>query len=239
VKKKLYIRITFVMFILGIMIAVQYNTVQKPTERDTRDIWAIKEELANEKDRHSALLAEIQSLNEVIKKYETDEAQNPELILKETVNDLKTQAGLTNVVGPGLILRIEPAMELMEMGYEIKEISPDLLIQLTNDIFMNKGTQIVIDGNRIVQTSAIRDINGQTTINRTPIGKPPIEIQVGTSTLEHAKMLHNYLLASSFNDSFYLENLKLVVEEPTNRLSITLYEGELTNNYLTEAVKGD
>lgn len=227
------------MFILGIMIAVQYNTVQKPTERDTRDIWAIREELADEKERHSALLAEIQSLNEVIKKYETDDVQSPELILTETVDNLRMQAGLTNIVGPGLVLRVEPAEELVKMGYEIEEISPDLLIQLANDIFMNNGTHIVIDGNRIIQITAIRDINGQTTVNRKPLTKPPLEIQVGTSTFEHAKKLYNYLLASSFNDSFYLENLKLVVEEPTNRLNITSYDGELTNDYLTEEVKGE
>ena len=31
------------------MVAVQYNTVKKPEVRDTRDVWAIRQELAAEK----------------------------------------------------------------------------------------------------------------------------------------------------------------------------------------------
>ena len=50
------------------------------------------------------------------------------------MNRLKLQAGLTEVIGPGVVLRVEPAPELIEMGYEIKEISPDLLTQLLNTL---------------------------------------------------------------------------------------------------------
>lgn len=42
-------RITIVLFIIGIMMAVLYNTVQQPVERDTRDVWEIREELSQEK----------------------------------------------------------------------------------------------------------------------------------------------------------------------------------------------
>lgn len=237
-KKKLYIRITCIMFILGIMIAVQYNTVQHPKERDTRDIWAIREELVEEKERHSALLEEIRSLNEVIEKYEANQLQSPKTILQETVDDLKKQAGLTNIIGPGLVVRVEPATESVALGIPIEEISPDLLNQLINDIFMYNGVHIEIDGNRIVQTSAIRAINGQTTVNSRGLHKPPFNIYVGTSTFNHAQKLYNYLLASSLNDSFYLENCKLVIDEPIKRLSISAYNGKLMNNYLIED-KGD
>lgn len=239
VKPKLYLRITAIMFIIGAMIAVQYNTIQKPTERDTRDIWTIREELAKEKVRHSALLTEISTLNEVVAKYETNVAESPELILASTVEGLRQQAGLTDIVGPGLIIRIEPAPEAIEMGFNITEVSPDILMQLVNDVFMYNGVNVDINGNRIVHTTAIRDINGQTTVNARPIGKPPLEILVGTSTFENAQKLYNYLLSSSLNDSFYLENYYLIVEEPTRKLRLNAYEGELKNSYLTEQHKGE
>ena len=48
-KKTVYIRFTLILLVVGFMLAVQYNTVQNPETRDTRDIWAIRQELAKEK----------------------------------------------------------------------------------------------------------------------------------------------------------------------------------------------
>lgn len=47
--KKIVAKITIVSTIVGLMIAVQYNTMQQPTARDTRDIWEIRQELSEEK----------------------------------------------------------------------------------------------------------------------------------------------------------------------------------------------
>ncbi len=47
--RKVVTRITIVSFIVGIMIAVQYNTVKEPSERDTRDTWELRQELSEEK----------------------------------------------------------------------------------------------------------------------------------------------------------------------------------------------
>lgn len=238
-KRNMYTRITIVLFIIGLMMAVQYNTIRKPAERDTRDIWAIREELSEEKKQHSALLAEIRSLDDVVNRYEQSEETNMQAVLNETVESLKQQAGLTDVTGPGVILRIELAPELVAMGYEIEEISPDLLIQLTNSLFKYSATNVAIDGNRIVHTTAIRDINGETTVNSVPLSSPPFEIHVGTNSYKDAKKMYNSLQASTFIDSFYLDNYNLIIEEPTYELTIPAFENSLTNDYLTEAKKGE
>lgn len=227
------------LFIIGLMIAVQYNTIKQPAERDTRDIWAIREELAEEKQRHSALLAEIRSLNEVVGRYEQSEKANLQSALNETLNRLKLQAGLKEITGPGVILRVEPAPELVEMGYEIKEISPDLLTQLLNALFKNNAASVSIDGNRVVQTTAIRDINGKTTVNSVPLSSPPFEIYVGTSSIKEAQKMYNSLQASTFIDSFYLDNFNLMIEEPTDHLTLPAFDQPLTNDYLTEVEKGE
>lgn len=235
----MYTRITIVLFIIGLMIAVQYNTMQKPAERDTRDIWAIREELAQEKQRHSTLLAEIRSLQEVVGRYEQSEKVNQQAALTETFNRLKLQAGLTEVKGPGVILQVEPAAELIAMGYEIKEISPDLLTQLLNELFKNDATSVSIDGNRVVQTTAIRDINGRTTVNSLPLSSSSFVIYVGTSDFKAAQKMYNSLQASTFIDSFYLDNYKLGIGEPIEHLQIPAFDQPLTNDYLAEVKKGD
>ena len=42
-------KFAIVLLIVGFMIAIQYNTMKSPEERDTRDIWAIRHELSTEK----------------------------------------------------------------------------------------------------------------------------------------------------------------------------------------------
>jgi len=51
--------------------------------------------------------------------------------------------------------------------------------------------------------------------------------------------LYNSLQASTFVDSFYLDNFNLVIEEPTEQLQIPAFDQPLTNDYLAEVKKGD
>lgn len=236
---KIVTRITIVSFIVGFMIAVQYNTIQKPTQRDTRDIWEIRQELSEEKKRHSELLSEILSLNGVVKKYEDSNTNNQGQALKETVDDLRKQAGLSPVSGPGIVLNISPSTESIEFGYDVEQIPPDLLIRLVNEIYRFNGLYIEIDGQRLVQTTAIRDINGATTVNSKPISKTDVEIRVITESYEKSEKLYSYLYASSFRDDFYVDNLNLVINKAQKNISISGFDGNLTNTFLKEKNKGD
>ncbi|RKQ19860.1 DUF881 domain-containing protein [Lysinibacillus endophyticus] len=221
------------------MIAVQYNTIQNPAERDTRDLWEIRQELSEEKKRHSELLSEIVSLKSIVNEYENDDKDNQAQILKNTVEDLKIRAGLEAVSGPGVILKIEPAMELVALGLEVESIPPDLLIRLVNEIYRYHGIYIEIDGQRLVHTSAIRDINGKTTINGFAINKSNVEIRVITESYEKAEKLYGYLYASTFSDDFYLDNLHLIINKPVTKLTIQEYDGKLSNTFLVENNKGE
>lgn len=237
--KKIVARITIVSFIVGVMIAVQYNTVQNPTARDTRDVWAIRQELSEEKKQHSELLSEIATLTNHIKEYEKNDTESQAVLLKNTVEDLKKHVGLSSVSGPGVTLNISPAAELIQFGYTIEPISPNLLIRLVNEIYRYDGLYIEIDGQRLIHTTAIRDINGITTVNSVPINNMNVEIKIITDSFEKAEKLYGYLYASSFRDDFYLDNLNLVINEAQTNITITEFDGKLSNKYLVENEKGD
>lgn len=49
--------------------------------------------------------------------------------------------------------------------------------------------------------------------------------------------MYNSLQASTFIDSFYLDNYNLVIEEPIDQLQIPAFDQPLTNDYLTEVKK--
>lgn len=234
----MYIHITIISFIIGLMLAVQYNTVQNPKKQETIDVWEIRQDLSDEQKRHSQLLTEIRQAQDTIRKYEDEELDNPEAILTQTVDQLKEIAGVKAVTGTGLVLTISPSLEAVEYGYEIKEISPSLLIRLVNDIYRYKGQYVEIGGQRLIYSSAIRDINGKTTVGSVPLGKTAIEIKVITATEEEAGKLYNHLMASTFIDEFFIDNMMLQVGQPQAAITIKATDVEISHNYLTE-YKGD
>jgi len=236
---KVVTRITIVSFIVGLMIAIQYNTVKEPAERDTRDAWELRQALTQEKSRHSQLLSEILTLNEVINKYKSADTENQGDILQSTVEQLKQKAGLSKVSGPGLIVTISPAMELVQSGFPIEPVSPELLYRLVNEINRFGGLYVEIDGQRVVHTTAIRDINGATTVNGIPISETSIKIKVITESLEKAEKLNNYLNISSFKDAFYIDNLNLEIGNAEKKVTVSEYDGTLSNEYLIVQNKGE
>lgn len=237
-KKKTTFHITVISMIIGFMLAVQYNTVRNPETVESTDIWEIRQSVADEKKLHSTLLEEIRVTQEVVQQYEDESATNPEAILAETVNQLKKTVGLNEVTGPGVMLNIGPAQELIDFGYEIKEIPPSLLIRLVNDIYRYNGKFVEIAGQRLTSFSAIRDINGQTTVNSVPIGRVNIDIKIVTESEEHATKLYNHLLASSFMDEFYIDNMALTAELPTTLITILGVNQIVDSEYLKEG-KGE
>lgn len=234
-RKKIFSRFSVILFIIGLMMAVQYNTINEPDSRDTRDVWEIRQELSKEKQLRSELLSEIGQMDDTLKKYEATSKESPEQALKETVTELRSQAGLTEAKGPGIVVSIEPSPEAIAFGQDIQGISPDLLIRFVNSINSFKNLEISIDGQRLVNTTAIRDINGNTTVNTKPVQTPPFAVKIVAGTMEDTEKLYNYLLSSPLMDDFYIDDLTVTVTEPKDQVVVEAYDGEISNQYLKEA----
>ena len=69
-KKK--ISMTVITLIIGFMTAIQFQTVNEPVIRDTRDTSQLREDLVKEKELYLSLVREIRSNDERIEKYETE-----------------------------------------------------------------------------------------------------------------------------------------------------------------------
>ncbi|HSP20770.1 MAG TPA: DUF881 domain-containing protein [Planococcus sp. (in: firmicutes)] len=234
-KRIISFRFSLILFIIGLMTAIQYNTLNEPNSRDTRDVWEVRQELSREKQLYSELLSEIGQLSETLSKYEDAADQSPEQALVETVGDLRKAAGLTEAAGPGIEVSIEPSPEAVALGQNIEGIAPDLLIRFVNEINRFNGLYVSIDGNRIVNTTAIRDINGKTTVNTVPIQTPPFNIKIVANSMEDTETLYNHLLSSPLRDDFYIDDLIVEVSEPTAELAIEAYDKEIDYNLLEEA----
>lgn len=207
------------------MVAIQFQTVKEPVVRDTRDMWQIRDDLLKEKELHSKLLKEIRSNEEKLSLYETERIQSKERALRETLDELKMQVGLTEVSGPGILISIEPVLEEIMLGKPVPTISPDLLKRLINELNRFGALYISIDGQRIINTSVIRDINNETKIDGFSLKKLPIEIKILTETIEVAEKLYNRMQASeSAEDLFRFDNLRVNVMKPTQKIIIPAYQ---------------
>ncbi|TWT28106.1 DUF881 domain-containing protein [Planomicrobium sp. CPCC 101110] len=234
-RKKIFSRFSIILFVIGLMMAVQYNTINEPDSRDTRDVWEIRQELSVEKQLHSELLSEISQMDSTLEKYEAASEASPEQALKETVEELRSLAGLTEAAGPGIEVSIEPSPEAVALGQNIEGISPDLLIRFVNSVNSFNNLEVSIDGNRLVNTSAIRDINGKTTVNANPIQTPPFTAKIVAGSTEDAEKLYNYLLSSPLLDDFYIDDLVVTVSEPKDDMVVEAYDGEISYQHLKEA----
>lgn len=233
------LKLTIFLLVIGFLIAIQYNTVQKPAERDTRDTWAIRNELSNERKIHSELLKEINRLEKTLEQYESLTNESAELVLQETVDTLRSQFGLTEIEGPGLMIEVKPAPESIAYGKEIHHISPDLLTRFINELNRVKWTALEIDGKRYTSLSSIRDINGHTTVNGENVRTPPFFIKIITETIQDSEQVYNRLHASLIHDDFYLDDLILHVSMPKNHIQINGWKENLNHLYLNELSKGE
>ncbi len=224
---KKWISFTFIAIIVGFMLALQFNTLQEPTVRDTRDTWQLREDLEKEKEMQVNLLREIRSQEEILSQYESEREQSKELALRETLEELKKEAGLSEIEGFGILLTIEPVYEELLMGTKVTTVSPDLLKRLLNELNMYDALYVSIGGQRVINTTVIRDINGETKINGFSLNDFPIEIKVIAENRQAAEKLYNRMQVSKSAEEFFIDNLRVKISKPESMITIPAYEDSI------------
>lgn len=201
------------------MIAVQFQTTKQPIVRDTRDAWELREDLKKEQELQAKILREIRTYDEQLKSYEAE--QNNQQVLKDALNDLKKEAGLTEVTGRGLVLKVEPLFDESLIGEKLEAVSPDLLKRLVNELNSYDANEISIANQRVIATTVIRDINGRTKINDYWLTRFPFEIKVIAKDVDR---LYNRMQVSNAMDDFAADNLRLIISEPLPEVTIPAYD---------------
>ncbi|MDE3838432.1 NgoFVII family restriction endonuclease [Bacillus methanolicus] len=236
--KRKIMSFTLILMVIGFMLAIQFQTVKEPVTRDTRGTWQLREDLLKEKELASRLIQEIRSNEEKLHKYETERNQNKEQVLRETLEELKREAGLTEMTGPGIKLTIEPVYEELMLGETVSSVSPELLKRLVNELNMYDALHISIDGKRIINTTVIRDINRETKIDGHSLNKLPIEVLVLTENMQTAEKLYNRMKVSKSVEEFFIDNLRIEVSQPEKEITVPAYDDTIRVRYM-EAVKPD
>lgn len=235
--KKTQLIFTFVTLIIGFMIAIQFQSKKEPIIRDTRDIRELREELKIEQERHQQLIKEIEKTTTLINQYEqslASQEENIENVMLGEINKLKEQAGLTEATGEGIILTIEPLVEGEHLGQARRTVSPKLLRFLVNELNIYQAKAIAIGNERIVATSAFRDVQGITQVNGRRIPPLPLEVKV---LADDAQKLHNEMIVSESVEIFEIENLK-ITSVPVNELTLPAYNQSVNIRYMEQVKEG-
>ncbi len=217
--------------LIGFMLAVQFQTVHEPEQRDTRDEWELKQDLLSEQKVQAGLLTEITKLEHQLSKYESEQQESKEKILKETLDELKEEAGLADTKGQGIILRIEPIEDVFGLN-RVPDLSPELLKRLMNELNRYGAGQIAIGDNRIVNSTVIRDINGITKVDGNSIEEYPLEIRV---LAKEADKLKDKLKASQLAEDFFLEDFSFSISNIHPSITVPGYDGEIRTPLLKAA----
>lgn len=216
--------------IIGFMIALQFKTTNEPIVRDTRDILELQQDSRVEKERQQELNQEIEKQLLLLNQLKGQD--NLEDVMVNAINDLKEQAGLTPVSGEGIIIEINSVHS--DYGYIPETVPPHLLWILINELNINSAKEIAIGNQRIISTSAIRDVNGVTHVNAKRIPKLPLKVKVLASD---AEKLHHEMIVSQSMEYFAIENLSLT-STPINFVTLPGYDESLRVRNL-QPIKGE
>lgn len=216
--------------IIGFMVAIQFKTTNEPIVRDTRDILELQQDSRVEKERQQVLNQEIDK--QLLLLNQLKEKDNLEDVMVDAIDDLKEQAGLTPISGEGIIIEIKPIHT--DYGYIPETVPPHLLWILINELNIYNAKDIAIGNQRIISTSAIRDVNGVTHVNARRISKLPLKIKVLASD---AEKLHHEMIVSQSVEYFAIENLSLT-STPINFVTLPAYEQSLRVRTL-QPIKGE
>ncbi|MGM0837373.1 MAG: DUF881 domain-containing protein [Bacillota bacterium] len=226
---------TIITIIVGLMVAVQFQTVQQPDVRDTRDTWELRSDLKKEQEIQSQIIQEIRKYEATIQEYTKEQKKSKEAALRDTLEELKKDAGLTEVSGPGIRMTVKPLFGEDILGEVQENISAELLRRFVNELNSYESEEISIAGQRIVNNTVIREINGRTKVNNAWIPNANFEIVVIT---DDPTKLYNRLQVSRAMDEFAIENLLLEVSTPINHVTVPAYDEAIRVKYM-EPVKAE
>jgi len=223
---------TVISLIIGLMIAVQFQTINdKPAVRDTRDSFELRQDLLKEKETELTLLEEIRSTNDKLAEYANDEQRTREEVMENTLMELKEETGLTSIKGTGIILTIDSIDQELLLGEKPGKANARLIRRLINELNMYGAAEISVNGNRHVNTSAIRDINMETKMDGQTLNSLPLEVKVLAKDEQAARELYNRMKVSASADDFFAYNLVISVKKSTD-ITIPAYKKNIVIRYM-------
>lgn len=145
--------ITLICIILGVMLAWQYKSILNNSKKEITNnvrLESVKDELLTQKENNEDLRKRNEELQKRVLEYESSQGNLSQLekSLESELERVRWIAGLTDVTGAGLVVKIE------YIGKE--SIRENAILRLINELKAAEAQAISIEGERIVAMSEIK-----------------------------------------------------------------------------------
>ncbi len=220
-KKKAEIAsLILVSVILGLILSIQFKTVNKsvgegvlPTQR-AQELAADLKKVKKERDVQINRIAELESEIEKYEKNEIDKGSYAETLYKDTIK-YRMLAGYVDLQGPGIILEINDPPSDMEYstGYGVVD-QLDLILQIISILNAADAEAISINDQRYTSFTEIVRAGDHIEINGASTNSPLVIKAIGNpNTLESALAIKRGIVwqLKSYNYMVYLTQDKEII----------------------------
>lgn len=233
---KLQLSLALVCIVLGIMVTLQYRTVNQGigpvSDYRARELASQLKKVREERDK---LIVLKNQYEDQIREYEesASEGSITAKMLKQQLDNARILAGLEEVQGPGITVVVDDLKFAEETQYPL--ITYSMLLEIVNELNAAGAEAIVINGQRVVSTTEIRQTGGiHININMVSYA-PPFEIKVigEPKTLEAALRLREGVVEK-------IEGYNIAVTITQEQLiKIPKYNGVMEKKYAKVVKEGD
>lgn len=171
--------ITFVCFVLGLLIAMQYKNIREMKAKEQNSynsLYEYQKELIKLQEQVDKLTQDKAELQKKVDLFEHGSYQQQIDHLENELKSIKLFAGLTKVKGPGMEITIE-----LTNPSDLERISAALLM-LINELKASTAQAIAINGVRIGPMSEVRVVATSLVIDGQVYGQPIHIAAIGEQT---------------------------------------------------------
>ncbi len=232
--KKDAIWIGSVCILLGIIMSLQFKTVQKnflqgqsPSQKSAQLVGELTK-LKNEKE---LLTSEIDSLEKKLKEIESTESKGNVVIknLNEDLLKYKAFAGLTDVYGPGIEIFIDNPTKETNSTFETNLVYDyDVIVNLVNELNAAGAEAISINDQRILSHTEIRAAGENININQVPQTTPFVVKVIGNPETLEGALSGRFGIVSIIREKNYQIDIKKM-----EKVTVSRYKGIIDYRYST------
>lgn len=227
--------------LVGLMLAIQMQSLKQPRAEDARDLLQIRSEILAQQLRHQELSSEIFHMQLLLQQYQQATSSEGEFmeVMKRQLEEVRRAAGLTPLEGKGLLITVDvlPREDFSQMlearQSALTRMIDDDIRNLIDELFANGAEAVSFNGLRLVTHSTITKADQQILVNETPVTLP-FEIHA----LGNPDLLQAALEVSEIPDIYMDLGLQMKFDKQEN-LTVPAYHVQREIEYMQRQEESD
>lgn len=240
-KKQISITLGIMCFILTFAIVVQVKTMQNASSTASRTLSdnELRDNVLKWKEKYDNIAEELKKAEKMLEEVRQKATQNDttSVAKEEELKKNNTLLGLTDVTGSGIIIELEDGKKedsiLTIETANSKLIHNEDLLSLVNELRNAGAEAIEINGQRIINTSAITCEGTVIKINGERVGSPFTIKAIGSQALLYGQITR----IGSYLDAMIEDGVIVKDVIKSDNITINKYNGAITFKYMKTASK--